>query len=234
MPDDFSQMNGQPCRGMTAKECARWLIHDDAGRAWANERLGTMSMAQIVANLVNLSANAAAEANKHREVASSKRKREAPMNGTTTILKNARALGEHGMTALITDYAKRLYPTMTREAAFVKCFTEDSPQGRALRTVHAVSKGQVVDADGPESEYGLGSGRGVSGGALDPDEVNEAAADETNGDDVMALLERLAAALRVRDPSMTKAAAFTKAYIDNPHLAAMERRTAYRKLGVVA
>jgi hypothetical protein len=92
----------------------------------------------------------------------------------------------------------------------------------------------VVPADASELEYLPGRTRGVMSGPLDESETNAADAEITDNanDDAMALLERLAAALRVRDPSLSKAQAFTKAYVDNPRLAAKERRSAMARLGV--
>jgi hypothetical protein len=238
MPDDISSqsMGGQRCRGCTPKEAARWLRTADEGRLWARQREGTMSMAQMVHEAVEASRIAAAAANAaaERDEAPDKRKRKReapPMSSTATILKNARALGEHGMTKLITDYAKQRFPELTAAQAFVKCFTEDSDEGKALRTIHAISKG-VVDADGPEREYGFGRGRGVAGGALDPDEVEDEA--EGEQDDAMDELNELAEQERKRDPSLSKAAAFTKVFCDpaNVALAKRERTASMRKIGV--
>jgi hypothetical protein len=192
--------SAQQCRGLSARECARWLIDTDEGRQWARQREGTMSMAQMVANLVNLSANAAAKLN--ARAASNKRKAQ-NMSSTETILKTARRLGEFEMTRIITDHAKRLYPTMTREAAFVKCFTEDSAEGRALRTIHAISKGEHI-------------GTGMMADA--PDEADD------DDSDALEELNALAEAERRRSGT-TKAIAFSKVYCDpaNARLAQRER-----------
>jgi hypothetical protein len=98
------------------------------------------------------------------------------------------------------------------------------------------SNARVVDADGPELDYGVRTrSRGVASGPLDEDETNEADAEITGdaNDDAMALLERLAAALGVRNPGMTKAAAFTAIYTDPAHapLAKRERMLSLRKIG---
>jgi hypothetical protein len=55
--------SAQRCRGLSPRECADWLVHSREGKAWAGQRGGTMSMAGMVADLVERSRNAADEAN---------------------------------------------------------------------------------------------------------------------------------------------------------------------------
>jgi hypothetical protein len=122
------------CRGLSRRECAEWLVHDAAGRQWAREREGTMSMAAMVAELFNRSAHSAAQINAQRKAST--------MSNTETILKKARALGEHGVTAMIQKYANSVkLPGETSAQAFTRVFLEDSGEGRAMRTIHAISKG---------------------------------------------------------------------------------------------
>lgn len=128
---------------------------------------------------------------------SSTNKHEAPtMNSTERIEKNLRAMGEHEYTKIIGNCAKKLYPELTREQAFSKVFTAEDAEGQAIRRCWQIAK---------------------QGG--DSDEVAAAEDDENALDE----LNALAADEKRRDPKLTKAQAFAKAYSDNPELAAKER-----------
>jgi len=111
-------------------------------------------------------------------------------------------LGEHGYTTLIQKFASNnKLPNETAAQAFVRIFSEDTPQGLAIRKCWLLSKGQSI-ADDPDDD-----------------------ADRDNEDDAdaMAELEALAEAERKRT-GMSKAVAFSKVYSANPELAAKERR----------
>jgi hypothetical protein len=199
----------QRCRGCTPKEAAIWLRDTPEGRLWARQREGTKSMAQLVHEAVEASRLAADEANKHSGATT----KEAPMS-TATVLKNIKAMGEHGVTKLIQKYADSVkLPGETSAQAFTRVFTADTDEAKALRYVHAVSK----DADYPR----------------DPDFE-----DDRDADDEAALdeLERLAEAERRKNPKLSKAQSFTKVFTDpaNSRLAQRERRQAMRKIGATA
>ena len=118
------------------------------------------------------------------------------------MTKNVRAMGEHEYTRIVADYAKRLYPELTRERAFAKIFTEDSDEARAIRKMWQVSKG----SDRPLNA------------------VDEPDDDEDDDEDALEELNRLAEEQRRRENGMTKEAAFVKVYLANPKLAAKERQ----------
>lgn len=137
------------------------------------------------------------------------------------ITKALRAAGEVEFTKMVTRYAKSVHPDLSAPQAFSKVFLDDSDEGRAIRWAWATSKG-VVPADSADREYGSPASRGYTSEALDDDE----AADEGEGvvDDALEELEELAADAKRRDPRLSKAQSFAKAYADNPELAAKERR----------
>jgi hypothetical protein len=215
-----------PCRGLSRREAARWLVNTDAGRQWARARGG--SMAEMTRELCALSASAAGEVNARRLAATATK--EAPMS-TETILKNLKAMGEHEFVRVVTKAAKAQYPQLPAAVAFTKLFTSDDSEGAAIRAAWLISKG-VVDADGPEAQYMRTRTRGVAGGALDPDEVADEAEDEQ--DDALDALNELAAQERRRNPKLSKAQSFAKIYVDpsNARLAQRERAQSRRRLGV--
>ena len=49
------------------------------------------------------------------------------------MTKNVTAMGEAEYTRIVTDYAKRLHPELSRERAFNKVFTADDDAGQAIR-----------------------------------------------------------------------------------------------------
>ena len=98
-----------------------------------------------------------------------KRKEAPEMDKTERMLKNVRSMGEHEYTRIVGDYAKRLYPELTRERAFVKVFTSDDAEGRAIRHFWQISKQAPLDADEAEGEA-----EGVEDDALE--ELKELAA----------------------------------------------------------
>jgi hypothetical protein len=184
-------------RGLTREEAAHWIVHDRHGRAWARERSEPLDV--LVDHLVEASAGAADGANKRVD-------KEAQMSSTDTILKNAAALGEHGVFQIIQKHADAVRrPGESSAQAFTRVFTEQTNEGEALRMIYQHAKGQ-----------GIAASNDVSAGDSDAD-------DDT---DALALLEELAAALRRQRPELTKAAAFAKVYCDpnNARLAAKERR----------
>jgi hypothetical protein len=197
------------CQGLNQKQAAVWLIRTSKGRAWARQHGGQMR--EMVDDLVEASADAAAKINARREAT---KQHEAPMSSTATILKTARRLGEAGVFAVIQKYADSVrLPNETSAQAFTRIFLADTAESQALRYLHSVAKG----VDEP------------SGFTADPDER-----DDADGDDAMDELERLAAEERRRDPSLTRAKAFTRVFVDpaNASLAKRERMQSMRKIGV--
>ena len=116
------------------------------------------------------------------------------------MTKNVRAMGEAEYTRIVTDYAKRLHPDLSRERAFNKVFTADDDAGQAIRKMWQVSKEGDLESDGRDGEP-----------SVEDDE------------DAMEELEELAEQERRRSGT-SKAVAFTKVYEANPELAARERR----------
>jgi hypothetical protein len=134
-----------------------------------------------------------------------KRNEETNMNN---IVKALSRVGEAEYTRIVADYAKTIHPELSRERAFIKVFEADDAEGRAIRRAWQIAKqGAPLDPDDAKAE-----GRRVIDDALDDD------------DDALARVERLAIEEHRRNPKLTKAQAFTKAYTDNPELAAKERR----------
>jgi hypothetical protein len=119
-----------------------------------------------------------------------------------------RQVGEAGFSKMIEKHASaNRLPGETPAQAFTRIFTEDSDQGAAIRKCWQIAK--QLDPDEARAE-----GRRV---------VDDAVDDEL---DALARVERLAVEERRRDPKLTKAQAFTKAYTDpaNAALAQRERR----------
>jgi hypothetical protein len=177
--------------GLDRETALHWVLHHRHGAA-LRDRLNLP--ADEVADLL-VRAAAMHPTNKH----------EVPkMDSTTRMLKNVRSMGEHAYTRLVGDYAKRLYPDLSRERAFTKVFEAPDAEGQAIRHFWQISK------------------QG-SNAPLDDDE----AADEAEGveDDALEELKELAAEERRRNPKLTKAQAFAKAYTDpaNAKLAQRER-----------
>jgi hypothetical protein len=116
------------------------------------------------------------------------------------LTKTLREVGEHGFTKMIENYAKTVFPTLTRAQAFTKVFTADDAEGRAIRSAYQIAKQGVAD---------------------EPDDDDEA----DDAGDALREIEALAADIRRRFPALTKAQAFTKAYTDpaNAKLAQRER-----------
>jgi hypothetical protein len=129
------------------------------------------------------------------------KRNEAPKMDMTKTL---RAVGEHGFTKMIEKYAKTVHPTLTKEQAFCKVFLADDDEGAAIRRAWQIAKQGSAPLDDDEAE------------------------DEADGveDDALEELQELATAERRRCPTLTKAQAFTKVYVDpaNAKLAARERR----------
>ena len=121
------------------------------------------------------------------------------MDNTTRMLKNVRAMGEAEYTKIVSDYAKRLYPDLSREQAFTKVFTADDAESAAIRKFWLIAKQGASDDETTDDEH-----EGES--ALD--ELNELAAEE-----------------RRRNPKLSKAQSFTKVFTDpaNARLAQRER-----------
>ena len=152
------------------------------------------------------------------------------MNSPQRILKNARALGEHGITAMITDHAHKLYPTMTREAAFAKFFVADSSaEDQAFRALHSYVKGANAErVDDFDDDF--------------VDVIDEAEAErrrrrrryeaDEDDDDPLQGLELRAKQLRARNPTLTPEQAFVAIYTDpgNASLVKRERAQAMAKL----
>jgi hypothetical protein len=163
-----------------------WVLHSAAGAA--------------VLNRVNLSADETADllvraASMHR---AEKRNEVTKMDSTTRILKNVSSMGELEYTRIISDYAKTVYPSLSRERAFAKVF--EDPDSIGIRRLWQVAKGQVV-ADEPNDD------------------------DEADDTDALDELNKLAEQERRRSGT-SKAVAFSKVYCDpaNVELVKRERR----------
>jgi hypothetical protein len=176
---------------LTREEALHFLVHDPNGRSFARQRREPIS--DLADYLVEASKRAI---NKSNEV---------NMDSSTRILKNVRSMGEAAYTKVVTDYAKRQFPELTRERAFAKVFGAPDGEGLAIRRAWLISKGVDLPSDAR-------------------DEPSDDTDDTGDGFDALAKLEALGAEVRKRNPQLTKAQAFTKAYADNPELAARERR----------
>ena len=107
-------------------------------------------------------------------------------------------------------YAMKRFPELTGEQAFAKAYGDarSSGEARAFWDACETLKQAAFTSDHVDDE----------------DEEDD---DEENGEENSDALDELqvkAAALRKRDPSLTSAQAFTKAYEQNPELAKRERR----------
>jgi hypothetical protein len=172
---------------LTREEALHWLAHDPHGRSFARER------GEPTSDLADLLVEASLRPTEKRKD-----------TNMQNMDKTLREVGEHGFTKMVEKYAKTVHPTLTREQAFTKVFTEDNDEGRAIRRAWQISKGQ-----------------GIAAGALD-----EPSQDDDEEGDALDDLNALAAEERRRNPKLTKAQAFTKAYTDpaNAQLAQRERR----------
>jgi hypothetical protein len=133
-----------------------------------------------------------------------KRNEETNMNN---IVKALSRVGEAEYVAMVTRYAKTIHPELSRERAFTKVFEADDAEGRAIRRAWLIAKqGAPLDPDEARAE-----GRRV---------VDDAVDDEL---DALARVERLAVEERRRNPALTKAQAFTKAYTDPANAALAQR-----------
>ena len=165
--------------GLTRSEALHWLAHHPTGAA----------LMQATDTPVSELADLLVEASYRNKHEASK------MDSTTRIEKNLRAMGEHEYVRIVGDYAKRLYPDLSRERAFAKVFEAPDAEGAAIRKCWQLSK------------------------QGDSDEVAAAEDDESALDELNALAEQ-----ERRRSGTTKAVAFAKVYVANPELAARERR----------
>jgi hypothetical protein len=178
--------------GLTHAEALHWLLHHPQGQALAassDESLDTL--ADLLCEASTKANGEAPLRHKHNEVSK--------MN-VQNFTKAVAALGEHGFTKIIQNYADTVrQPNESAAQAFTRVFTEETEQGRAIRKFWAIAKnGKAADVS-------------------DDDEAD----DETR--DAMEELETLTAQERKRNPRLSKAQAFAKVYSDNPELAARER-----------
>jgi hypothetical protein len=226
--------------GLTRAEAKHWLMHDAHGRTLLRES-GT-DIDTLADHLVEAS-------NKHAV-----EKREDKMDSVDHTIKALKAMSEAEFVTITTKMARGVYPNMTGPQAFAKLFTDDSDEGRGVRAAHRIvqrnAKGSRSTGDedepprrrriapGDPGESGTyWDGEGYRGGGLDPDEagrssrriMDDAIEDE---DDALDELEDLAIEERKRNPSLTKERAFAKAFLANPQLAARERASAMRKIGM--
>ena len=107
-------------------------------------------------------------------------------------------------------YAMKRFPELTGEQAFAKAYGDarSSGEARAFWDACETLKQAAFTSDHVDDE----------------DEEDD---DEENGQENSDALDEIAAKareLRKRDPSLTSAQAFTKAYEQNPELAKRERR----------
>jgi DNA polymerase sigma len=127
-------------------------------------------------------------------------------NNMDRMTKNVRSMGEHAYTKIVQKYASSVrLPNETPSMAFSRIFCEDSDEGRAIRKLWLLSKGD----DNPHDPLN------------EPDDEDERDDDDS---DALDALNALGEQERRRNPKLTKQQAFAKAYADNPALAAKERR----------
>lgn len=127
---------------------------------------------------------------------STNKREEAP--NMDRIEKDLRSMGEAAYTKIVTDFAKKQFPELSREQAFSKVFCAEDAEGQAIRRCWQIAK------------------------QGDADEVAAAEDDENALDELNALAEQE----RKRNPGMTKAQSFAKVYTDpaNSELARAERQ----------
>ena len=113
---------------LTAKTALHWVLHHTHGAA-LRDRLG-------------LPPDEAG-----RFAGATRRKCTLPKTRGTenaNMTKTLREVGEAGFTKMVEKYAKTVHPTLTREQAFTKVFTEDSDEGRAIRRAYQIAKQGVA------------------------------------------------------------------------------------------
>jgi hypothetical protein len=194
---------------LSREEAKHFLLHDAHGRTLLRDTGADID--SLADHLVEASNKRAI--NKSNEV---------PKMDINKMNATLREVGEHGFSAMVQKYADSVRrPNETQAQAFNRVFSADDAEGLAIRKCWRISKG-VVPADAAEREYGRGRSVGYASGALDDDE----AAEEAEGveDDALEELEELAADERKRNPRLSKAQAFAKAYSAHPEIAARERR----------
>lgn len=172
-------------KNLTRSEAKHFLLHDPDGRALLRDSGGDIDT--LADHVVEASQRAT---NKRNEASKMDR-----------MTKNVRSMGEAEYTRIVGDYAKRLYPELSRERAFTKVFTADDAASQAIRYFWKLAK--------------------QGSAAVDEDER-----DDDDEDDALEELERLAEQERRRENGMSKAQAFAKVYQDpaNVDLVKRERR----------
>jgi hypothetical protein len=184
--------------GLTRSEALHWLAHHPKGAALMQ------ATDTPISELADLLVEASNRATNKRE--------EAPkMN----INKTLREVGEHNFTRMIEKYAATVrQPNETKEQAFVRVFTADDEEGQALRKCWRISKQGVPVAE-PDEEA-----------VADEEEADKDEKEDEDARSALEALNELAAEERRRNPKLTKAQAFAKAYQDpaNARLAQRERQ----------
>ena len=113
----------------TRATALHWLLHNAHGAATLNR--------------LNLPADQVADLLVRAAAMHPTEKRKDP--NMQNMDKTLREVGEHGFYEMVRKYAKTVHPTLTKEQAFTKVFTEDSDTGRAIRRAHQIAKHGVAD-----------------------------------------------------------------------------------------
>jgi hypothetical protein len=177
-------------------------------------------MRQLVHEAVEASRLAADAANAAAARETDKRKART-MSSNERILKNISTMGEAAYAAAVQKYADSVKrPGETSAMAFSRIFCGTDAESIAIRKFWQVAK------------------QGGGDGALSASEYDDADAElqddaEDDRDSALRLLEQLADKLRSRNPSLSKAAAFTAIYCDPQYapLAKRERAASMRRIG---
>jgi hypothetical protein len=107
--------------GSSREEAKHFLLHDPHGRALQRD-FPNIPFDELADHLCEASLRPS-------------EKREAPeMDKTERMLKNVRSMGESEYVRLVTDYARKQYPTLTKEQAFCKVFEASDSEGQATGT----------------------------------------------------------------------------------------------------
>ena len=126
----------------------------------------------------------------------------------------SRGISERELSLCAKGFAMNRFPELTPEQAFAKAYGDarSSGEARAFWDATETLKQAAFTSDHVDDED-----------EEDDDEENGQENGQENSD-ALDELQVKAAVLRKRDPSLTSAQAFTKAYEQNPELAKRERR----------
>ena len=119
---------------------------------------------------------------------------------------DAHGLSEHELTQLASEeFAKRALPGERPNTTFARLY--EAPESLELRKAIAIARSTPADVT-----------------ELQPQAKHAETVDADASAKAYAKLQDLGAALRAKDPSLTEAGAFTKAFTENPELARLAHR----------